>query len=102
MREAGAEMVAFVRDEHLRLMFKTAERNRMHHPVAVALKRGAGRTFLLRVEPPAGFFSPRGIRRKRRRKWQRPQTGHARSLRFMTRRPFKNPAITLTLPMSFA
>ena len=41
--EAGAEMVALVMDEHLRLVGEAAERGRMDDAVAVALEFGAGR-----------------------------------------------------------
>ena len=43
MGEAGAEMVALVMDEHLRLVGEAAEGGRMDDAVAVALEFGPGR-----------------------------------------------------------
>src|SRR5690606_12331338 len=45
------EMVAFMGDEHLRLVLQTPECGRMNDAVAVTLERGAGRAFRLRHEP---------------------------------------------------
>ena len=50
--EAGAEMVALVMDEHLRLVGEAAEGGRMDDAVAVALEFGAGRRRRLGVEAP--------------------------------------------------
>ena len=49
MSKACAVMVAVRREEDLRFMLETAERAAMNNPVAVALKGGSDRTFLLRA-----------------------------------------------------
>jgi hypothetical protein len=41
VRQAGAEQIALVVDEDLRLVFKPAKSRRMHDPVAVALELAA-------------------------------------------------------------
>ena len=52
MGEAGAEMVALVMDEDLRLVGEAAEGGRMDDAVAVALEFGARRRRRLGDEPP--------------------------------------------------
>src|SRR5580704_17068518 len=54
MGEAGAEMVAFMMDEHLRLMGKAAKGGGMDDAVAVALEGRARRRGCLVMQPPAG------------------------------------------------
>ena len=51
--QPGTKMVAFMGDEHLRLVFQAAERGGMDDPVAVALERRARRALDLRLEAAA-------------------------------------------------
>ena len=69
MGEAGAEMVALVMDEHLRLVGEAAEGGRMDDAVAVALELGARRRGRL------GDRRPRRAPR-RRRKGRAPSAQH--------------------------
>ena len=64
MGQAGAEIVALVFDEHLRLVLQPAEGGGMDDPVPVPLVAGAERAFLFRVEPPARLVRMRGIGRE--------------------------------------
>ena len=53
--EPGAEMVALVEDEHLRLVGQPAEGGGMDDAVAVAAEIGAGRRRRLRAQPAAAL-----------------------------------------------
>ena len=59
--EAGAEMIAFVEDEHLRLVRQAAKRVGMDDAVAVAAKGAPSRARRLRVQPAAAAARIAGI-----------------------------------------
>ena len=61
--QTGSVVVAFVIDEHLRLVAETAKRGRMDEAVAIAAEIAAGRAGSLRPEAAAGG---RGVGRIRR------------------------------------
>ena len=64
MSKACAVMVAVRREEDLRFMLETAERAAMNNPVAVALKGGSDRAFLLRAFSAPGVCAKAGKARK--------------------------------------
>jgi hypothetical protein len=64
MGQAGAEMIAFQRDEHLGLVGEAAEGGRMDQPVAVALEFAARRRGRLGVKPPPAAAPVGGKRRQ--------------------------------------
>src|SRR5690606_4447833 len=53
MGEPGAEMMAFMMQEHLRLVLESPERRRMDDAVAIALEFTAGRAFRGLLNAPA-------------------------------------------------
>ncbi len=59
--ETGAEVVAFVVDEHLRLVFQAAEGGRVQDPVAVALEGGAVFGLVIEVGAPLGIFAAHAV-----------------------------------------
>src|SRR5919198_6304590 len=66
MRHTRAVVVSLRVDEDLRLPFQTAERLRVHQPVAVALERRADAAGLLGPSPAARLVRPDGERREPR------------------------------------
>ena len=63
VRQPGAEEVALVVDEHLRLVLQPTEGRGVDDPVAIALKAGARGALRLGMQPPAavlGLARPRG------------------------------------------
>ena len=65
VRHARPVVVALGVDEDLRLALETAERLRVHEPVAVTLKRRPHPARLLRLDAPAGLVRMHGERRER-------------------------------------
>ncbi len=63
--EAGAIVIAFMVDEHLRLVGKPAERRGMDDPIAIAAEIAAGGARRLCVETPAARRGVGGIGRAR-------------------------------------
>ena len=57
VREAGAEVVAFVVDEDLRLVFQPAEGGGVDDAVAVALKGGAVVRFVIQIGASLGILA---------------------------------------------
>ena len=57
-------VIAFVIDEHLGLVFETAEGGRMDDAVAVALERCSGRALGLGMKPPTAKLRARCERRE--------------------------------------
>src|SRR5256885_2602554 len=53
MGETGSKMIAFVKDEDLRLMCQPPKGRRMNDAVAIASEIAAGGTRRLRAKPPA-------------------------------------------------
>ncbi len=51
VRQPGAEVIAFIGDEHLGLAFQTSEGGRVDDPVTVAREGGAGRAFRFGMQP---------------------------------------------------
>src|SRR5690606_23677665 len=66
MREAGAEQVALVVEEHLRLVDQAAKRGGMNDAVAVALEGGTRRGLRLEKAAPAAVRGVAGIGREQR------------------------------------
>ena len=66
MRQPRPVMVAFVIDEHLRLVLQASECGGVNHAVAVALERRSRRAFWLRVAPSTAAVGSASIRRERR------------------------------------
>ena len=58
VRQARAEVIAFMGDENLGLVLQAAEGGGMDDPVAVALEGAAGRAFGLRIKAAAGLVGP--------------------------------------------
>src|SRR5690348_15827611 len=67
VREAGAEVIAFMKDEHLGLVSQTAERARMDDAVTVAAKIATGRARRLAIEATSARLWISGENRPRRR-----------------------------------
>ncbi len=63
--QAGAEVVAFVVDEHLGLVLEAAEGGAVDDPVAVALERAAQRALRLGVAAAAAALGIAGVGRQR-------------------------------------
>ncbi len=57
MGESGAEIVALVVDEYLRLVFQAAEGGRVQNPIAVALESGAVFGLVIEVGAPLGVLA---------------------------------------------
>jgi len=64
MRQARAEQVALVVDEHLRLVLEAAKRSRVNDTVAVALEIGASLRRRLDMPTPAGTLRICGVGRE--------------------------------------
>ena len=60
--EAGAEVIAFVVDEDLRLVFEASESCGVQDAVAVALERGAVLGFVIQVGASLRVAAPHPIR----------------------------------------
>lgn len=86
VRKTGAEQVAFVIDEDLRLVFEPAKRGRMDDAVAVALEFGARRRRRFRMAAAArlrrvgGIRSEMGFQRRQRRRLDQRRDGCAAGL----------------------
>ena len=74
MGKAGAEMVALMEDEHLRLVGEPAKGRGVNDAVAIAAEGVAGAACPLAVEPAAARRGIGGIRRA----WNRGSNRHAR------------------------
>jgi hypothetical protein len=61
MGQPGAEVIAFMIDEHLGLILEAAERGAVHDPVAIALERAAQARGGLGVAPAAAVVGVAGI-----------------------------------------
>ena len=59
--EAGAEVIAFVVDEHLRLVFQAAEGGGVQDAVAVALEGGAVFRLVIEVGAPLGVLAAHAV-----------------------------------------
>ena len=64
VRQAGSEEVAFVVDEYLGLVFKSAKRGRVDDPVAIALEFAATRGRGFRELPATGYLGMRCVNRQ--------------------------------------
>ncbi len=65
MGQAGAEMIAFVVDEHLGLVLQPAERGAVDDPIAIALKRASKSALGLEVAAAAAVRRIARVRRQR-------------------------------------
>jgi len=64
VRESSPEMIAFVIDKNLRLVFEAPESRRMNDPVAVALIFTAAARRRFPMQPSARLLWVRGVRRQ--------------------------------------
>ena len=62
--EAGAEVIAFVIDEDLRLVLETSKSRGVQDAVAIALKSSAIFGFIIQIRAPFGVSAARAIRCK--------------------------------------